>query len=306
MCNDTFSTLSIFILISLMGSSLAQTHVPFVVDSVAWKEYQSVQLDLGSYYNTSYYNYIIGDTLIDSLNYKNVYQTRNLFNTNFSPIAFIREENKKVYVLYPDVSSLEFLLYDFSLNVGDSMIFPDFIHGGNLTFRTAYLNSIDSIQLENGSYRKRFKFSNWSEIIEGIGNAGINVPNTGLFQTIGGLYLDYTHTLGCYMNPSEALYKSFQYQYYDTLDCYSFAVGIRSTHEDSKIAVYPNPIRNTLHFTSRMNNCDAKIYALTGELILTIPNFESDQIDLSILVSGLYYGQLKYKDEMKIFKFIKE
>ena len=79
----------------------------------------------------------------------------------------IRENNQKVYAIINDVEQPdEFLLYDFSVNVGDT-IHSTAIHGA--ISRLPVVTRIDTITLRNGEKRKKI-YMNQDIWIEGIGS----------------------------------------------------------------------------------------------------------------------------------------
>lgn len=59
------------------------------------------------------------DTIINGINYSMIYTD---VDTGSTWCAF-REENKRIYFLFPDRNNEEILLYDFNLEVGDTMFY---------------------------------------------------------------------------------------------------------------------------------------------------------------------------------------
>src|SRR5690349_18244032 len=109
------------IVLSTSIAANAQTYYSILSDTTEWDvQYNVFPVIHERNYNIQPWNYSAqGDTLINGLHYKN-------FGQVGMNEAFIREDTslKKVWFLEHD-STLELLLYDFSLNVGDSI---------NLTF----------------------------------------------------------------------------------------------------------------------------------------------------------------------------
>ena len=113
------------------------------------------------------------DTLINDEQWFKVYSTNDsLFQNNLLYHGLLREENQKV--LYIDTLNQLTTLYDFSLNVGDSVLFD--IHG--IYPEWLKVVNVDSI-LINGDYYRKLKFDELTmnafdelnEIwIEGIGS----------------------------------------------------------------------------------------------------------------------------------------
>lgn len=190
------------------------------------------------------------------------------FGTGLHAYYFLREDalSKKVYLLNP-TRTAENILYDFSLNVGDT--FP-VIPPTNIPF---YLVNIDSV-LINADYRKRFTFEStvpagvfttiW---IEGIGNItnilGSYTPTTASNLTVCAyensiVVLDQTQ--------SNFLYPPVSY------DCSFLLTGYNDISQTvfEKMDILPNPfnervsINITLH---RPQKISVKLYDMMGNLI---------------------------------------
>ena len=94
--------------------------------------------------------------------------------------CFLREEGKKIWI-YDDISSKEFLLYDFGLEVGDSLpcIFGwngyglsyDNIHPGYYP-DTIVVTAIKERTLDNGKTYKEWVFDYGAHYVEGLGYIG--------------------------------------------------------------------------------------------------------------------------------------
>lgn len=275
----------------LISKSFGQTYAPFVQDSVGWKESYYQQEDFGTSVS-QYFNFILGDTLIDTLSYAKVYGSKVLYESNYAPIGFLREEQKKVYAIIPQIMSNEFLLYDFSLSVGDTVLLYDI--QGSPGYISASLLSIDSIELEDGSYRKRFNYDLPSQIVEGIGNIG--PYNSGLFITNGGIGIDSGTSLDCYFTPNNTIYRSSYYRFVDTIDCYTIT-GIRKELTDKiDLKVFPNPSSNFFFFelSDFENTYNMEIHNIFGQVMI------SERISARILSvdaanwsEGFYYVLVK-------------
>ena len=121
---------------------------------------------------TTNFYFFKGDTIINTTLYKKLYLLDSLMGTTYQ--AGLREDsiNKKVYI---NQGTNELLLYNFSANVGDTIMFLHYGYGTRAT-----VDFIDSIQLQDGNYRRLFHsvvsppaldtFGVYT--IEGIGNLG--------------------------------------------------------------------------------------------------------------------------------------
>lgn len=97
------------------------------------------------------------------------WESIQIFDFHFGDI---REDGKKVFLKRP--SEIEYLAYDFNLDIGDTVPCP-----GNSTAPDSLriIDSIDSV-IVNGVYRKRYVIFDGVNIIEGIG------ASTGLFNPL--------------------------------------------------------------------------------------------------------------------------
>ncbi len=183
----------LFLIILFFSSHLidAQTYVPFPTDSARWKvTYYSGALGCPNI--VSEYQYTIdGDTLISSTTYQKIFRTGYTNNSfcYFGPFGYsgcIREDgNKHIYLRLPSSNS-DTLLYDFSLNVGDTV--QSFLNYCTVPITVI---SIDSILIQS-SYRKRFNLdggcqANSVSLIEGIGSTHGLLDATSSFESAGHL-----------------------------------------------------------------------------------------------------------------------
>jgi len=283
-----------------------------------------------------------GDTVINSKDYIKVY-----WQDESSPYEFdinkasyfcaLRNDTaaKRVYGVYKEATEVvyvyrsgnttkynstdtsEFLLYDFSLKVGDSVWAAAFFEYDSpykimMYQYTSVLNSDSIIILNDSSYRKKifmkiilpYEPDNqyW---IEGIGSSnGIFTPATNLRL---GTELPIRRLL-CFAVNDEILIKFPEYDY-DSIpdDCYSIG-DISNIHEygvDFNIKLYPNPVENIV--TLEMLSTDIifpytiTILDLLGkELQTVVTKDKQTNIDLTNLNKGLYIIKI-----LKINKFYK-
>lgn len=165
----TFTFLSFFLLLFSIKNK-AQEYFPFVQDSKTWSEVTTFQslIDTNyiAFWTTSYK--LHGDiTYANGKIYKQFFTCDSdptLSEWNISNYAY-REDSGKVFRTSWLTPADEELVYDFSLQVGDSALY----HDNNLPFY-AYVNFVDSILIRD-SYRKRIHFIYPQDIwIEGLGS----------------------------------------------------------------------------------------------------------------------------------------
>ncbi len=202
-----------------------------------------------------------------------------------SELYFIREDtlNNKVY--YRDITTvstdtLEHLLYNYNLTVGDSINFT--FMGSTLTDTVA---SIDST-LINGVYHKIFNMINKQygfmrsyTVVEGIG-----CTNNPLFPALFGVCFEYGESLYCFSQAgirpvihapinSCATFTTIcchitLTSFDNTTNC-ATVLSSKNTASQNAIAATPNPANGFLNITSDhpFDNSTLSIYDLTGTRI---------------------------------------
>jgi hypothetical protein len=259
-------------------------------DSVAsWKVSWSDEGCFSSSIPASEYIYSIsGDTILGLNTYRKI--TRQISPCGFccSPpfysltdyIGAFREDiaQKKMYFFYNN-STIERLLYDFSLAVGDTL-FPDSV----VVSPPAVITSIDSI-LIGTSYRNQFNINGgYQSYIEGIGGTW------GFIEEL--VTFDSGSELLCFTEDNHTLFP-------DTSSTCSIITSLPfNQKENETFKLYPNPTGRsaTLAFSNATgNNLSLTFYDTYGRLIRTITNITTDKIELDLqnLTGGLYLLQLQ-------------
>lgn len=314
--------LIICLLISWLAKSQTNTYHPFPTDDAAWNVYfYAYGGHSGWYYQYNYKFYLKNDTVIDSKNYKTIatvkrYQNHNESTSDYSsgeinypnPIAAIREEDKKIYVIYfnfpnflfPDYSAMpviqgEHLLYDFNLQVGDS-IYHDY---PGTSYSNCKLISIDSVFLVN-SYRKTYDFSvklgsnlpDTTRVIEGIGS--LTGPFMDLFpfrQHAPSLY----KYLMCYGEN-----HIIEYSYNG--NCNTIVLDVEENTLENKVNVYPNPASSDINIQINIPSFKGyyTLYSYTGSCIKSA-QIQNSAINITTadLANGMYLLQIGSNDGAK-------
>ena len=196
-----------------------------------------------------------GDTLINSEQWFKLYSTSDsLFQSNLSYRGLLREENNKVF--YLDTLNQLDTLYDFSLNVGDSVLFDLY---GTYPEWLKVIN-VDSIQI-NGDYYRRLKFEepsisafDWldEEWIEGIGSK--HGPLFPAFPVKFSEEIPDSMLVTCTFSNNQQVW---QHQSYPS--CYVNIVLSVDQLELFDFKIYPNPFTDRIH----IENIDLQQYELT-------------------------------------------
>jgi len=262
------------------------------------------------YYSINDRNIVIEDKTYTAVNgYENI-------------ITGIREEDKRIYAYIPGFG--EHLLYDFNLEVGDTIFYnigmylnwplsDQYILFDDYYTHYAVVEEKGTITLKNGSLRNTIRLKTYGNYassflywIEGIGETG----NMGLLNP---LVIDF-------LDNGAVIYLICVCESYDAAGCLfyferPFLPVVNSCpckpnsivdFEKSNITLYPNPTSYELRVTGyklRIENIEIfNVLGLNVVVDLRVRH-ENDEyvIDISHLQSGIYF----LKIDNKIFKIIK-
>ncbi len=280
----------LFILYSFLGKT--QQYVPLVVDSAHWI---IEQCDGSIIDGAAWEYYILGDTVVNSIDYKKVYKrwwqydfcTLTQPYTNYQLFSLIREDtlNRKVYSTgnniiwgtsggYACPSDNDTLIYDFDLQIGDTV-----------NTCVTGLKTITFISQPN-FWRSSTTFHTNSgvELYEGVGSM------FGLFE-----YLEFALSGG--VDPQLA-----HYCIGNLANC-----GLTVSEEEyftSNVKIYPNPTNGIIKIEfdeSRVNN-QFYIYNVSGKLMeKKYINSKTSTLNVSHLAEGIYYYKI-VSSSNKIFR----
>lgn len=233
---------------AFLANIKGQDYVPFPSSNTVWSEHfrAPISTSLTSYY----YRNILADkdTIIGTNTYHQLFYslTDTIYNESYT-VRYnggIRESNQQVFYL-PKDSLTEYLLYDFTVQVGDTLKYDYSVFSNSYglgEIDSLCVSKVDSVLIIDGTYRKRIYFTPiccpnstpclWASWIEGIGN------NMGLLCPISDLPTNgINYTLGCLNNNNE-------YIYYNNLfnTCYPDNVGVLEFSKQKKITINPNPV----------------------------------------------------------------
>lgn len=285
--------LFILLLIVLQKFLFAQQYQPFPDSNAVW----SIAICGGGppVQCWTYYYCLKGDTVINTFTYHKLNSSDSTCTT-ITPIGGFRENNKKIYFLcFSDAPGFicytqqEQILYDFNANIGDT------VHYG--TSGHFIVNAIDSIQLLNGQYRKRYCYFSATctpdpiepSVIEGIGNTT---------QLLTGDW--YYNRLLCFKQNDTLLYINTNFN-----TCYVNNVSV--AENDNNFFSYsfiPNPITEygKLVFNSSIKNIGIiKVYDCLGNKIKEISSSEGQYIIVrKDFAPGFYIFSIIGKDNLTI------
>ena len=258
--------------------SLAAFAQPFISENKRWNVDE--QLNPWIWENSLYI--IQGDTLIGGLSYSKILKTEDSLTSVYTETDwFIRETpDKKVYWLR---SGYELLLYDFGMQVGDTM------HSG---YCEMVLLSIDSVQLSNAEFRQRYNLHLDNSFvekeyvwIEGIGN--MNNPLIPSPCMGGAPWFE----LLCFEEDGIPRYPEWIEK-----PCNEVTTNIDSVSQQTNIEVFPNPTTGRIYIETTLfpqSHFTVTVFNSIGQLITSfdIDSFPANRyfFDINNAANGIYF-----------------
>jgi hypothetical protein len=257
-----------------------------------------------------------GDTLINGVIYRKVMRTGHDFSMTFSPspfptwncnhsvmysnysvyIAAIKEDifQKKIYVVASNDTLVQ-LLYDFNMNVGDSL--KGYL---SLCDGCSTVASVDSIFI-GGTYRKQWNLqvgtdSDLFHIIEGIGSSA------GMLNIV--THFEYYSNLDCFSQNDQTLYP----YYISSAGCALLTSREELNEQGNDFTLFPNPTKGKFQITSDQKTDRIEISDVFGNIIYCSEiNNTFSEIDLSGFPSNIYFVKLNdRKGNYVVKKIVKQ
>jgi hypothetical protein len=270
----------------------AQVYHPMLGDSCKWNCLNSMIYSGGNQpqwnWYTNIYDYKFGqDTIINTKVYKIITKTDELGILTNNLIA--REDSSAKIVYFID-SLTEKVLYNFNLQIGDSINIKTKL----LSYEWYFITRIDSVNTLTG-FRKKITLKNNSNIIdtinwiEGIGSDyGINYKEelNERYQSGGAGYL---FGLLCSWKNGQQIFQNQNFGF----GCYSVGgtVGInKNLNSLIKISIFPNPTASTFTISKNTNEVlQFHLYNLIGQQVLNTTLKENETtIERNNLATGTY------------------
>lgn len=272
-----------------------------------------------------YYDYKLaygGDSVLEGKTYRILDQWRAVFewqgDTSSYPPQYriqhslIREDSGKVYVKYllhvlPDWQpSDEILLYDFTLDIGDTITLPCFVCNTDTTYNLI-VESKDSVLTQLG-YRKSITLIkdgliNLEELvgvnpsdritwIQGVGS------NKGLLYDFDLQTANLLSLVHCDVN--FLCHKQDSQYVYGVGYCRMYATDVKE-ETPQLITIYPNPTDNsiTVKLPIKFSSCTLQIIDLQGRVVKTETlSGNSQAITTDNLPGGVYQLIISSKDKL--------
>ena len=290
----------LFLLFASITVAQAQ-YKPLPMQNAEW--YQDGGIALLSCPTCTFVNYKYytdGDTLINAQTYVKIKKVEvpNINDVSLFPAytGAIRQDtlNKKIYVVLTD-STTEHILYDFSLQVGDTI--NSVLHtltAGCLGFNTETIFLIDTIQV-NGYDHRVFHYQGScvgtdGSYIEGIGSEfGLLFPNLKDIQE--------SH-LNCLKINNQSYYP------YANVTCTLPTISVNDLDQLLDISIFPNPTSEILTISLPENSLttEAHLFDAAGKEVYDFYLSSGDNhLNLNELYDGAYLMQIG-SQSFKIFK----
>ncbi|MCC5917474.1 MAG: T9SS type A sorting domain-containing protein [Cryomorphaceae bacterium] len=267
-------------------------YLPLIEDGKEW----NYRIDYGNNTYTDSMS-VIGDSIIDGHLYKKVI---NVW-ASMDSLLLLREDTaaRQVYFL---LDSIEYILYDFSLELGDSVtIYTTLPGNGDLNFSPfqTTVSLVDTIVDLNNIHRKRLWLNTQTASsfliagpwIEGIGG------ETGFVPISNNISINLTPNLLCAWNDGVQIYANDNYD-----SCYYRLVSVETFSKDiSNLKTYPNPTKDFINVSVTVENVKPHtvvIRDLQGKILREQPllNNGTEQmagLELQALPNGMYLLEIR-------------
>lgn len=275
----------------LISITYGQEYFPLIEENKTWNVLSVAFMPpFDTSFSTITYK-VSGDTIISSESYKKLYSSSEENPEDWNLWCFMREDADKRVWLRMDSEEDEFLMYDYSIDVGDSVLV------GYLEPVYLLVDSISEITI-NQTERKKYWFTcnlmpeyreTW---IEGIGsNKGICWSGSAF--VVGGWY-----RFLCMSENGELIYMNPNYE-----SCY--LITEIDEIEKSSLKIFPNPTKNTLSIEN-IKNIDIESISLLNTKGQLIKLFDSNntRLDISNISSGYYILKISHKNGVFTKKLI--
>lgn len=269
-------------------TSYSQNYISFPDSNARWVNATNHQ---GSFFTTYDIFYVNGnDTLINSKIYTKI-NSYNAVNSIGNYYGGLRDSAGRVHFI-PKDSTLEMLLYDFTVNQGDSIWN---VYGINNPSAPPFIVIFVDSVLIDGIQRKRINFSGGSWI-EGIGNP------SSLFHPPY-ISLSANHWLHCMSYDSISI-TNFNFPIQTSAGNCDLTVGVEEAEiTEANLSVFPNPSSNILNVRISGKIKEILVFNNHGGL-LKVEN--SSSFSIENLKEGVYFLKIQTEKNIYFHKFIKE
>lgn len=269
-----------------------QNYSPLLIEENEWNVLSaglSFPFPFDTVYQTVTYK-LTGDTVLNSITYKKIYESWEEFPSSWALWSFLREDDQhKVWERRKD-SDKEWLLYDFSLDAGDTVQvgeYPEILQIDSIT--TVTINGIERMKLWLSTPLNPEYHETW---IEGIGSDK-GIIWSGSVLMVGGYY-----QFLCLSNNGNLIYMDPEYT-----SCYIVTDVYEMLNEE--IRLFPNPAANTLKIknSGKARAHSISLYNMSGLQIKSFPP-GSTELDVSGLPHGIYFLKISFSRDYMLRKIV--
>lgn len=287
-------------LILFLSLSASAQYYPFPTDSASWVNYCERYDNFDQWGLPIWYvNYVNNfcatgqDTVINAIDYKVI----SVCHANGgSYFGAIRYENGRVYYV-PKEDTIEGLLYDFTLNPGQSadVLIIEPASASTAEFMAPFTMTITSVDtiIVNGTERRRLFTDYGAPWIEGIG------CSLGLFSetwdNVSGYYIE----LRCMSYQDTTHVQNGQTLTNGVVGSCPMTVGLDDPLSLESWNIYPNPANDFIRITTESGESkEVVIYDASGRLVLSGYHTE-EEIPIEGLENGIYYADMDGSTRLK-------
>jgi hypothetical protein len=264
-----------------------------------------------------------GNTLLNGKTYKKIFRSENIeeYYPCYIPdtgglyfweryFAGLREDSSKIYILF-DGSTTEYLLYDFSVQLGDTTETFSLPNSGYNVYFVYDSTFVDSIWGHQRNIRRMtgFTFVN--------GNFNFNYTDywiEGIGSLKGFIWLQYNNfyknrsCLGAYseLKDFSLIEDSLKYQCRDSIFMEPpFYVNTDEEQLNNLLSVYPNPTENNIILNISDEHAVSTIHLtnLQGKTLKRYQGFQKN-IPVTDLSNGLYFLHVQFANGETVVKKI--
>ncbi|WP_417612258.1 T9SS type A sorting domain-containing protein [Owenweeksia hongkongensis] len=286
---------SLVVLIFIFGINLSAQYQPTITDS---KEWLVKTCEFGNCLHDYYY--FVADTAIGGNSYKVLDGFH--YNKNF----YLREDvfQRQVFLLIDDGSLFlqEYLLYDYGMNVGDSLYLRNpispvsavegYYHLDSINLETFEQITRNVFYLHGWDTQKNYHETKW---IEGIGS-------TGLINTPG--VIGDTTAMAELLCVSENVRKIYSRKPNDT--CYSNPVlEIEEALQSDRPTFYYAQESRVLRFQNLSGSAVLSVFDINGKAVYEEEvSSETEALSLEKLKHGIYMVSLRAEESVEVKKIL--
>jgi|WetSurMetagenome_2_1015567.scaffolds.fasta_scaffold168377_2 hypothetical protein len=296
-------TLLLFLICSFQAG-YSQNVFPIFADSARWNVYECY---MNYTCETSTYEYEYDTSFCG-----NTYSKVHLSGYLTSGIGFVRSDSVRAYCRKnSNCSEKEYLMYDYSMNIGDSVYTGNNLMMFPVSTDTAkfVLISIDTV-IYFGKERRVFHLLFSSDVgspsramnwIEGIGST------THPFYSMTCLDdgCEQSFRLLCYDSAGTQLYQDTVYNTCDT----NYSIGIVGHTAQNIISILPNPFSNSIAITAENETIfQIDIYSIIGESVYSYKGINKQNFKIEFgnyLQKGIYLMKVQTDKGLLTKKIIK-